>query len=196
MTPTMNPEQLSLIPWESTLCFTGHRPEKLPEGAVLRGLQQTIYYAIRRAVAQGYTHFLTGMADGVDYIAAYYLFHLRMKNPALRVIGVQPCSKDYDSFFRANGYSVPHLRLMQQNVDELVVLPGSAWNRRVYARRNRVMVEHASGIIAVCRDGRSGSMMTYQYARQHGLAYYRIYPDLPDGSIPSPQDWPAECSGF
>lgn len=196
MTTVMTFEQFCEMPWESTLCFTGHRPDKLPDGAVLHGLNLTIYYYIRRAIERGYTTFLTGMADGIDFTAAYYALHLRRTNPILRVIGIQPCSRGYEEYFRRSGYSVPHLRLLQQNVDGLVTLSGAAWDPKVYYRRNRLLVDHASGILAVCDDGRSGSMMTYQYARQKGLAYCRIYPQPAEPEIPVPENWPAERDGL
>lgn len=195
----LNPQphpQLADIPRESALCFTGHRPDKLPTGDVLKGLRQTIYFYIRYAVAQGYTHFFTGLADGIDFETAYYLFHLRKIHPELCVIGVQPCDRDYEDFFRRCGYSVPHLRLMQQNVDRLIVLPGSAYDRTVYYKRNRLMVNHSSAVIAVCNNVRSGSMQTLRYAQENHLAQIRIFPDPPRGTIPAPQDWPAELSGF
>ena len=183
------------IPWESSLCFTGHRPEKLPQGAVLTGLNRTLQLYICRAVELGFTHFLTGMADGVDYLAADHLFRLRMAHPEIRIIGIQPC-EDYERFFRWRGYSVPHLRLMQENVDQLIVLPGSAWDRGIFLKRNRYMVDRVSAIIAVCDEGRSGSMQTFRYAQSQGLSYCRIYPEPPPGTIPAPKAWPVDTMGF
>ena len=47
-------------------CFTGHRPEKLKktEEEIKKGLEE----AILKAVSEGYTTFITGMARGVDYV--------------------------------------------------------------------------------------------------------------------------------
>ena len=186
---------LASIPWERALGFTGHRPEKLPTGAKLDGLQQALYYQIRCAVDRGFTHFLTGLADGIDYYAANYLFHLRREQPEIRVIGIQPC-KDYESFFCRCGYNLSHLHLMTQNVDELIVLPGSAKDKGIFLKRDRILVDSASCIIAVCRDGRSGSMYTLNYTRRAGIPFCRIYPEMPDGSIPPPEKWLTEQVGF
>ena len=182
--------------WENALCFTGHRPEKLPQGKALSGLLDTLHYYICTAVEQGYTRFYTGLADGIDYYAADILFTLRLFDPRIRVIGIQPCQFGYDEFFHSRGYSVTHLRLMQENVDELIVLPGSAFDRGIFQRRNRALVDRSSAIIAVCRDGRSGSLQTYRYAISQGLCYCRIFPDPPDGQILPPELWPVECLGF
>ena len=187
--------QLADIPWESALCFTGHRPEKLPEGAVLVGLTETLYYYIREAVRFGYRYFFTGLADGVDYIAAEYLFRLRESDPSICVIGVQPC-RDYEQFFRYRGYSLNHLHQMQNHVDRLIILPGSARDNGIFLRRNRFMTDHCSCIIAVCDNGRSGSMYTLSYAKKCGLAYCRLFPFPSGGSIPAPQNWQVEQHGF
>ncbi|MBQ4464868.1 MAG: DUF1273 family protein [Oscillospiraceae bacterium] len=181
---------------ENALCFSGHRPERLPQGAVLAGLLDTLHYYICAAVEQGYTRFYTGLADGIDYYAADILFGLRVHDPRIRVIGIQPCRFGYDKFFHSRGYSVTHLRLMQENVDELIVLPGSAFDRGIFQRRNRALVDHSSAIIAVCSEGRSGSLQTYHYAQQQGLSFCRIFPELPDGQIPSPELWPVERCGI
>ena len=46
-------------------CFTGHRPEKLsrPEKALRDDLESEI----RKAFAEGYSVFISGMARGIDY---------------------------------------------------------------------------------------------------------------------------------
>ena len=182
-------------PWERSLCFTGHRPEKLPPGNALTALTEALHYYIEYALRLGFTHFLTGAADGIAYLAAECLFSLRSSYPEIVVIGVQPC-QDYEDFFRVRGYSLPHLHQMQKQADKWLTLPGSWRHRSVFFRRNCLMVDNASGIIAVCSEGRSGSMQTLQYARQRGLAICRLYPVGPPGPYPTPAEWPVERRGF
>lgn len=181
-------------PWTQTLCFTGHRPEKLPKGEELAALTRTLHYYIDRAVNLGFTHFFTGLADGVDYLAAAYLFRLREQRPDLKVIGAQPC-REYRELFRDMHYNMEHLEYMLQNADSIHVLPNSRDNRTAFLKRNCYMVEHSSGIIAVCADGRSGSMHTFNYAKKEGLAYCRIFPRA-KAPYPSPEEWPVELEGF
>lgn len=187
------------VPKSRILCFTGHRPEKLPTGEILQILTETLHYYIDIAISQGYTHFLTGLADGVDYLAAEYLFTLRRKHPDIRVIGVQPC-EDYREFFRVRGYSLPRLEFMLREADGLVVLPGSYKSYTVFQKRNYYMVDRAAALIAVCGNGRSGSMQTFNYAARKGLAYCRIYvgqnPDLPAYRTLTPEKWVTQRSGF
>lgn len=184
-----------ISPWASSLCFTGHRPEKLPKNAALDALLQTLYFHIDNTIKLGFTHFYTGLADGIDYYAAAYLFHLREQNPAITVIGVQPCL-DYKEFFQHNGYDMCHLEEMLANVDQLIVLPGNRFDKGIFLKRNRYMVDHCSGIIAVCTEGRSGSMQTYRYAVRSGLAYCRIMPTAAGPPFPKPTAWQTELHGM
>ena len=63
---------------EKTVCFSGHRPEKLPaqdgdESQLLMMIKSLLYYQIRRSAEEGYTRFITGLARGVDLWAAGYV---------------------------------------------------------------------------------------------------------------------------
>ncbi len=175
------------------LCFTGHRPEKLPTGRILRLLTDTLHYQIDRAVRNGYTCFYTGLADGIDYYAAEYLFTLRRSHPDIRVVGVQPC-EDYEEFFLRRQYSTARLAYMLQTVDKTVVLPGTYRDPQVFLRRNRYMVDHSRALIAVCGSGRSGSAQTLSYARRSGLHCWQIVvdaqPDAPACLLRTPETWP------
>jgi uncharacterized phage-like protein YoqJ len=69
-------------------CFTGHRPEKLKraEEDIKIGLEK----AILKAISDGYTTFITGMARGVDIWAGQIVLKLRQTNPELRLIAALP----------------------------------------------------------------------------------------------------------
>lgn len=187
------PDQPDLAEWEHSLCFTGHRPDKLPEGAALGALLGALEYEIAAAVRLGFSRFYTGLADGIDYYAARYLFGLRSTHP-LTVIGVQPCA-DFREVYRYLGHDVRRLEEMLDQADEVIVLPGNRFDKEIYRARNYYMVEHSSALIAVCDDGRSGSMQTLRYAKQQGLAYCRLFPAAAE-PFPAPQDWPAEHYGI
>lgn len=184
------------IPWESSLCITGHRPEKLPEGVYLKALEKVLYYYLDYAVMIGFTHFYVGMAEGIDYLSAMYLFTMRKKNPEIRIIGVQPCI-DYETFFGIMHYDLSHLWQMQKQADEIITLSGTWKQKGTFLHRNQIMVEHSSAILAVCQcSHHSGSMHTLQYAKKLGLAYCWIQSDyLPKLPI-SPKSWAVERCGF
>lgn len=69
-------------------CFTGHRPQKLtrPECQIKADLEK----AIKQAISEGYTTFITGMAYGVDIWAGQIVVRLRERNPDLHLIAAVP----------------------------------------------------------------------------------------------------------
>ena len=69
-------------------CFTGHRPEKLKraETVIKKGLEE----AILKAIHDGYTTFITGMARGVDIWAGQIVLRLHQNVPKLCLIVTLP----------------------------------------------------------------------------------------------------------
>ena len=82
-------------------CFTGHRPEKLKraESEIKKDLEE----AILKAVSDGYTTFITGMARGVDIWAGQIVLRLHQDNPELRLIAALPypgCNSRWSASWR------------------------------------------------------------------------------------------------
>ena len=75
-----------------SVCFTGHRPEKLarPEAVIRQELAQQIL----QAVEDGFHTFISGMARGVDIWAAELVLQLRAQRPELRLV----CACPYEGF--------------------------------------------------------------------------------------------------
>lgn len=73
-------------------CFTGHRPQKLtqPESVIRRELE----FEIRNSISEGYTVFISGMAQGVDIWAAEIVLRLRTEGFPIRLI----CACPYEGF--------------------------------------------------------------------------------------------------
>ena len=79
-----------------SVCFSGYRPEKLPWGgdesdprcAVLK---KRLYDAAESACAEGYRHFICGMARGVDLYACEAVLQLREKYRDVTVEAAIPC---------------------------------------------------------------------------------------------------------
>ena len=64
---------------DKTCCFTGHRPEKLKRNETQ--VKEALERAIEAAVSRGFTHFISGMARGVDLWAAQLVLELKKQNP-------------------------------------------------------------------------------------------------------------------
>ncbi len=165
--------QMLSVPHEHTLCFAGHRPVALPKGGALAYLQQVMQEGIEYAIAQGYTHFMTGLADGVDLMAADLVLLAKRQDERIQLIGVSPC-ENYEEFFRLRHYNLAWLRSIQLHLDMHIIMPGSHRDARVFVKRNHFMVEHASAILGVVGKPKSGSQATITYAKQLGLRYWKI----------------------
>ena len=71
-------------PRQMSVCFSGYRPEKLPWGGDesdprCAALKKRLYDAAESACAEGYRHFICGMARGVDLYACEAVLQLREK---------------------------------------------------------------------------------------------------------------------
>ena len=144
------------------LCFTGHRPEKLPWGADERaesclGFLARLREELRKAVANGYTTFLTGMAEGIDLIAAREVLALRESNPEIRLIAVLPYPRRGNASFYA----------VKNAADEVVLLSREYYTGCLF-QRNRYLVDHSDAVLAVYAGGGGGTKQTIEYARSVG----------------------------
>ena len=79
-----------------TCAFTGHRPKKLPWGynetdVRCVALKAALERQIRSLVQEGVMDFLSGMAEGVDLLAAEIVFYLRSEYPSVNL----PCILPY-----------------------------------------------------------------------------------------------------
>ena len=75
-----------------TVCFTGHRPEKLTQSE--EQVRSALRTGIDRALRWKYTAFITGMAQGVDLWAAEEILTLRKERPGIKLI----CAIPYESY--------------------------------------------------------------------------------------------------
>lgn len=53
-----------------TVCFNGHRTNRLPKGEKLKKLEKDLNMEIRKAISNGFHTFLFGACFGFDLIAA------------------------------------------------------------------------------------------------------------------------------
>ena len=80
---------------ETTCCFTGHRPEKLPWGndegdPRCLELKRRLDRAVEEAYAAGMRHFLCGMARGADFYFCDAVLKLRQARPDVTLEAVIP----------------------------------------------------------------------------------------------------------
>lgn len=144
-------------------CFTGHRPEKLKraEDEIKKSLEE----AILKAIHDGYTTFITGMARGVDIWAGQIVLRLRQENPDLKLIAALPypgCDTRWSASWRKQYAEV-------LEAADLVKAISPAYSLASFQKRDEWMVDHASRVIAVYDGVQGGTKNTIDYATRCGI---------------------------
>ena len=155
---------------ETTCCFTGHRPEKLPWGenehdprcaALKRWLDEQVVECCRLGV----DHFLCGMARGADLYFCESVLKAKEAWPLIRLEAAVPCRTQADHWPEAE--QARYRQLLEKC--DLVTLVQEAYTPGCMMRRNRYMVERSKRIIAVYDGYPGGTRNTLAYAMRQGL---------------------------
>ena len=158
--------------------FTGHRAQSLPFGfneaderciALKKKLRIEI---IKQIEENGVTHFITGMAIGVDMYAAEIVLGLKSSYDGITLECAIPCES------QAEKWSEP---LRDRYFDIVARCDKETLLQQRYTpdcmhKRNRYMVDQADNIIAVWNSKPSGTGKTVQYAQQQGKPVRVIHP--------------------
>ena len=152
------------------LCFSGHRPEKLPgkgkdSDPGFCHLLSILYLEIENALKDGYTVFYSGMARGIDLWAAKFIIEQRRTHPELQLICVIPY-KNQNLNFR--GTDKWDYSFILSQADEVICL-SEEYTKDCLRKRNEYMVNHSDKLIAVMSNPRSGTGMTVNMARKKGI---------------------------
>lgn len=98
-----------------TCCVTGHRD--LPQKEI-NHVKTALRREIDSAVADGFTRFMSGFADGVDQYFAEIVLEKKKTNPALELIAVIPYQKRLDSLMaKGRTYVLP------SSTHEVILVP-------------------------------------------------------------------------
>ena len=149
-------------------CFTGHRPEKLKLSE--HRLTVLLEEEIRKAAANGFTTYITGMAKGTDLIASEIVLRLREQDDRLKLI----CALPHPGFGLrwGGGWTERFQRVLAAADLTRTICPGFSYN--TYQTRNEWMVDHSSFVIGVFNGERGGTKNTLDYAKRMGVPYVII----------------------
>jgi len=153
------------------VCFSGYRPEKLPDGGddnenSIKSLRGEIRSAVLEAIEHGFNTFFTGMAEGFDIIAAEEVLALRGEGKTIYLIAVNPYDDGRNHSDRFNS--------IIEQADDSVTLNGK-YSRGAYYIRNEYMVDNSSRLICYY-DGRyGGTEYTVDYANKKGLTIINLW---------------------
>ena len=148
---------------KKTCCVTGHRD--LPQNQI-NYVKAALLREIEKSVADGFTCFMSGVAEGVDQYFVEIVMEKQKDDPSLELIAVIPYQKRLDSL-RAKRRTYEMLEACRD-----VVVIQEEYQPSVYSHRNRYMVEHSDRVIAVY-DGREkgGTVRTIRFAHQMGVFF-------------------------
>jgi uncharacterized phage-like protein YoqJ len=168
-------------------CFPGLRPTTLPFGYdedspdCLR-LKVRLYFEVDQMREKGVTVFLTGLAPGIDMIAAEIVLDIKRAYPFddIRLVILVPGKEEADQWPEA--YRERYFHILER-ADEVVTLKKRHAGDGML-KRNRYMLKTSSHLIAVW--GGSETKQTIDYAVKKGLDVIVINPDtLQREHIPS-----------
>ena len=150
--------------------FSGHRPEKLPWGDNERderclALKDSIRQMVEKAYADGYRHFICGMARGCDTYFCEEVLQLRRRVQDITLEAAIPCLSQSD------GWTAEQQARYRDLLDlcNYRTVVQEKYDPGCMHRRNRYMVDRSSLVIAAYDGLLGGTMQTLAYAMRSGL---------------------------
>ena len=144
-------------------CFTGHRPEKLNISE--KRLAVLLEDEIRKAIDSGFTTYITGMAKGVDLVAAEVVLRLREQDDRLKLICALP-HPDFGLHW-GGGWTESFQYVLAAADLSRCICPKFSYAS--YQVRNEWMVCRSSLVIGVFNGERGGTKNTLDYAKSVGV---------------------------
>lgn len=141
-----------------TCCVTGHRQIPQEQWA---DVENALRVEVRRAIEDGYVHFISGFARGADLMFAAAVAEQKQRYPGITLEAALPYAGRLDT---------PDARFHELLMScDAVNVACQCYVPYCFEQRNRYMVENSQLVIAVF-DGRSsgGTAMTLRYARRLG----------------------------
>ena len=170
---TQNNPELKTI----TLCFTGHRSQKLPwrfnenDQRCLQ-MKQQLMFEIEKSIQQGYKIFMSGMALGFDMICAETVLKLKEKYKDIILVGALPCLNQDE---RWSADQKQRYRKLLKQLDK-IRCKYKEYDSQCMIERNNYMVKNSSKMIALFDGQVGGTKNTINFAKKQGLDIVIITP--------------------
>lgn len=160
--------------------FTGHRPEKLEflaneNDPQYKRLKQQLFCEILALTREGVCTFISGMARGIDQIAAEIVLSIRdlLPDRNIRLWAAIPYDKQASAWTEGDR---KRYHSILESADEVIHV-NHAYHRGCLHERNRFMVDKATHLLAVYdKNIGGGTAYTIDYARKKGLNITIIEP--------------------
>ncbi|MBQ9663246.1 MAG: DUF1273 family protein [Oscillospiraceae bacterium] len=155
---------------ETTCCFTGHRPVRLPwkvneSDPRCLSLKEQIAASLEGIYESGYRHYICGMATGCDTYFAEAVLAMKASHPDITLEAAVPCESQAEKWTHAQ--QKRYSELLKQC--DKVTYVSHTYTPGCMMRRNEYMIDSSSLLLA-CFNGRSsGTMNTILYAERSGV---------------------------
>ena len=136
------------------MLFHRHRLEKLNRSE--EEVKKLLDSAIRQAIADGFTTFITGMARGVDIWAGQIVLELKKEYPALKLVAASPY-KGFEARWSASWQEQYNSILEKADAVRYIC---KGYSKGAFQIRNEWMVDRSARIIAFYNGEPGGTRNT------------------------------------
>lgn len=159
-----------IIPKEKAVCFSGHRPEKLPDGGdisspVMGVIKSLLHQEIAAAIDDGYTCFITGLARGIDLIAGELTLEFKRNDPRIELVAAVPYRAQPKNFHSYEKFV--YGCILNEAAD--IIYVSEEYSKGCMQKRNRFMIDNSSRLIAAVDSYKSGTGQTIRLAEKAGI---------------------------
>ena len=170
-------ERKARTPGLKCCSFTGHRPGKLPYSLwdgnpQAEALKKELSDAIDTLILEGFGHFVSGGALGIDTLAALLVLEKRETNPALTLEIAVPYPEQDERWDEKD-------RAVYRDIlarADIVTVVSSGYDPFAPRRRNEFMLDLSDAVIAVFNGSRGGTSQAVSSAYDRGLRLILIKP--------------------
>lgn len=161
---------------EKTVCFTGHRPQILKflwneECEMCKNLKMQIKNTITELIEkENATHFISGMALGVDMICAEIVLELKKTYPQITLECAIPCETQAAKW--TEKYRDRYFNTIIASDKETLLQ--THYTADCMMKRNKYMVDKSDIVVAVWNGSKGGTANTVNYAKQSGKTIKQI----------------------
>lgn len=166
-----------------TCCFTGHRPQKLGYGEnsiqcdeLKNRLEELIIELTEKG---GVTHFVSGVALGVDTYAAKIVLNLKTRYPDITLECAIPCENQAEKW-NERDRDVYYDLISKCDKETLLQ---QKYSSDCMQKRNEYMVDNSDYVIAVWNGKPSGTGNTVKYAMKNNKKVLLINPQTFEAEI-------------
>ncbi len=162
-----------------TACFTGHRPQSLMCGfdethpACIKIKNQLERLIIGLIEKKNVTHFISGVALGVDTWAAEIVLELKDDYPNITLEAAIPCRSQADRWNIVSKKRYNRLLLLCDKVTYV----NEAYTKNCMMERNIYMVDNSDYVVAVWNGKPSGTGKTVEYEVNCGKDVFYVAPN-------------------